>query len=100
MKYSKELLEQLKRGEVSEEMMVMNIMAANPLQDIIRFCIEALKKEPSSQTPITLSPEDYDRVLALFRPRGVKIVDGEEVSERRGRPRKVKLTSPFGNNED
>jgi hypothetical protein len=100
MKYSKELLEQLKRGEITEEVMVMNIMAANPLQDIIKFCIEALKKEPSTQGPITLSPEDYERVLALFRPRGVKIVDGEEVSERRGRPRKMPLTSPFDNKEE
>ena len=97
MKYSKELLEGVKRGDINEEALVMNIMAANPLQDIIRFCIDALKKDVSTQAPITLSPEDYDRVLSLFRPRGIKIVDGEEVIEKRGRKRK--LTSPFDNEQ-
>jgi hypothetical protein len=39
-------------------------------------------------TPITLSAEDYEKVLAMFRPRGIKLIDGQEVVERRGRPSK------------
>lgn len=97
MKYNKTLLEQVKRGEATEEVLIMNIMAENPLHDIIGYLIEVLKKEPVTNNPITVSPEDYDRILSMFRPRGVKIVDGEEVVERRGRKRK--LTSPFDNEQ-
>lgn len=97
MKYNKEILEGVKKGTMTEEMLVQNIMAANPLQDIIRFVIETLKKEPVANTPITLSAEDYEKVLAMFRPRGIKLVDGQEVIERRGRKRK--LTSPFDKEE-
>lgn len=93
MKYNKALLEQVKRGEASEEMLAMNIMTENPLPDIIGYLIEFLKKEPVTNNPITVSQDDYDRILAMFRPRGIKIVAGEEVIERRGRKRK--LTSPF-----
>lgn len=39
-----------------------------------------------NQQPITLSPNDYDRVMALFRKRGTTL-DGKE--ETRGRKRLV-----------
>lgn len=93
MKYNKTLLEQLKRGEATDEMLIMNIMAENPLHDIIGYVIDVLKKEPVTNNPITLAPEDYDRIVSMFRPRGLKIVDGEEQIERRGRKRKI-LSQP------
>lgn len=91
MKYSKELLEQVRVGQATEEMLIQNIMSVNPLHDIIQFVVETLKKEPTTTTPITVTQEDYDRILSLFRVRGVKIVGGELRVERRGRPTKSGL---------
>ena len=38
---------------------------------------------------IPVSQAEYEQIMGLFRIRGVKMVDGEMVTERRGRPRKV-----------
>lgn len=91
MKYNKELLEQVKMGQATEEMLVQNIMTVNPLHDIIRFVVETLKKEPTTTTPITVSQEEYERIISLFRVRGIKMVGGELKVERRGRPSKSGL---------
>lgn len=90
MKFSKEILEQVKRGETSEEVLAQNIIAVNPLQDIISFVIETLKKEVDN-TPITISMEDYEKIISMFRIRGVKTISttGEMVVESRGRKPKI-----------
>lgn len=90
MKYNKEILEQVKRGETSEEVLAQNIIAVNPLQDIISFVIETLKKEVDN-TPITISMEDYEKIISMFRIRGVKTISttGEMVVESRGRKPKI-----------
>lgn len=38
---------------------------------------------------IPVSQAEYEQIMGLFRIRGVKMVDGEMVTEKRGRPRKV-----------
>lgn len=101
MKYNKEILEQVKKGEAKEEVLIMNIMASNSLHEIVGFVVDALMKEPTSSAPITISKEEYDRITSLFRIRGYKVnEDGEMVAESRGRkPRNIhdeKSSLPFG----
>lgn len=88
MKFDKALVEKVKTGEATEQMLIENIMSLNPLTEIMRFVIETLKTEPVVNTPITVSMEEYERITSLFRIKGLKIVDGQEVVERRGRPSK------------
>lgn len=87
MKYNKEILEQVKRGEANEEALIMNLMAVNPLQDIVRFVVDTLIKEPTSTTPISVTMEEYERITSMFRIKGYKMISetGEYVAETRGR---------------
>lgn len=86
MKYNKTLLEQVKRGELGEEVLVMDIMAVNPLQDIVKFVVDTLVKEPTSTTPISVTEEEYERITSLFKVKGYKIYSEERrITETRGR---------------
>lgn len=47
-----------------------------------------LKETPVAQ-PITVTQEDMDRIVALFKVRGVRCVEGNYIQETRGRHKKV-----------
>lgn len=59
-----------------------------PIDDILTAFTELilLSEDYISQTPISISKEEYDRIMSLFRIKGQKVLDdGTIVEERRGR---------------
>lgn len=59
-----------------------------PAGAIAKSLAEVLMTDVKTDTPITVSETEYERICSLFRVRGLKVVDGEIIRENRGRPTK------------
>lgn len=92
MKYNKELLELVRKGEATEAELIQNLMAVNPLQDIMMYAVQALIKnvEYSEPSKISVTMEEYERITSIFKIKGYKTdpETGELIAETRGRKSK------------
>ena len=81
--YSKELLQAVKDGDSSKrEQLAFDILQSNPITSLAQEVIDYLLTD---NTPIALNEADYEKVMRLFRCRGIR-PDGS--LEGRGRNRR------------
>ena len=58
------------------------------------YVIDAIEKNNEDNSPIVVTESEYQRIVSMFRIKGiVKLDNGEVAPQRRGRPRK--MVSPF-----
>lgn len=75
-------------GEINVKDLAQDFLATYPITEIAESLAEMMVAPTVyEEKPVVLSDEDYQRVMKLFRVRGVA-ADGSQI--RRGRPKGVK----------
>lgn len=81
------------RGLSAEELAEWLLTNA-PMSAIINTCAILLKKqEEDKPNQIVVSEEDFKRIVGLFKIRGVRYSEGNQIEETRGRKPKDKKTT-------
>lgn len=80
----------IKAGKMTADELLENYPVKSIIQDFIEL---VMQKDVIPAKPIVLSDEEYDRVMGMFRKRGVNAV-GELI--KRGRPKKEELGEKLG----
>lgn len=85
------LLSKVKAGESREEL-EQYLMNNYPIPQIIKAFAELIvvSDEAINKPQILVTQEELDAINALFRVKGMRMVDGEVRRETRGRPRMIK----------
>lgn len=86
------LLKSIKEGNATQKDLI-NHLSNYPLNEILTAFAELiiLSEDFLSPKPISVSQEEYNRIMGLFRIKGLRSLDGMVVEERRGRkPRTIK----------
>lgn len=86
------LLKSIKEGNATQKDLI-NHLSNYPLNEILAAFAELiiLSEDFLSPKPISVSQEEYNRIMGLFRIKGLRSLDGMMVEERRGRkPRTIK----------
>lgn len=85
------LLSRVKAGESREEL-EQYLMNNYPIPQIIKAFAELIvvSDDATNKPQILVTQEELDAINALFRVRGMRMVDGEVRRETRGRPRMMK----------
>lgn len=86
------LLKSIKEGNATQKDLI-NHLSTYPLNEILTAFAELiiLSEDFLSPKPISVSQEEYNRILSLFKIKGMRSLDGVMVEERRGRkPRTIK----------
>ena len=83
------LIARVKNGE-SIELLESYLMNNYPMPVIIKAFAELIitADDAINSPQISVTEEEMQMIARLFRIKGTKLVDGELVRERRGRPRK------------
>jgi hypothetical protein len=85
------LLSRVKAGESREEL-EQYLMNNYPIPQIIKAFAELIvvSDDATNKPQILVTQEELDAINALFRVKGMRMVDGEVRRETRGRPRTIK----------
>lgn len=86
------LLKSIKEGNATQKDLI-NHLSNYPLNEILTAFAELiiLSEDFLSPKPISVTQEEYNRIMGLFRIKGLRSLDGMMVEERRGRkPRTIK----------
>jgi hypothetical protein len=86
------LLKSIKEGNATQKDLI-NHLSNYPLNEILTAFAELiiLSEDFLSPKPISVSQEEYNRIMSLFRIKGLRSLDGMVVEETRGRrPRTIK----------
>ena len=86
------LLKAIKEGNATQKDLI-NHLSNYPLNEILAAFAELiiLSEDFLTPKPISVSQEEYNRIMGLFRIKGLRSLDGMMVEERRGRkPRTFK----------
>lgn len=86
------LLKSIKEGNATQKDLI-NHLSNYPLNEILAAFAELiiLSEDFLSPKPISVSQEEYNRIMGLFRIKGLRTLDGMMVEETRGRkPRTIK----------
>lgn len=86
------LLKAIKEGNATQKDLI-NHLSNYPLNEILAAFAELiiLSEDFLTPKPISVSQEEYNRIVGLFRIKGLRSLDGMMVEERRGRkPRTFK----------
>lgn len=85
----KGLLSRVKSGE-SLELLENYLMNNYPMPQIIKAFAELIvtAESFSNKPQILVTEEEMEAINSLFRVKGKRVVDGEVISETRGRPKK------------
>lgn len=80
------LLKSIKEGNATQKDLI-NHLSTYPLNEILTAFAELiiLSEDFLSPKPISVSQEEYNRILSLFRIKGLRTLDGMTVEETRGR---------------
>lgn len=85
MLISNKVLKELKEGLITREEVVNELINTYSIKAIVEDYVTMVMETPGDNMKITVSQEEYESVMALFKIRGKK-VGGE--TETRGRKRK------------
>ena len=88
MLLNNKVLKELKEGVVSPVEVCDYLMSAYPVKAIVEDYVKMVMEAPVESTKITINKEEFEAIVSLFKVRGEKVVDGEVVTETRGRKRK------------
>lgn len=86
------LLKAIKEGNATQKDLI-NHLSNYPINEILTAFAELiiLSEDFLSPKPISVSQEEYNRILSLFKIKGLRSLDGVMVEERRGRkPKTIK----------
>lgn len=86
------LLKAIKEGNATQKDLI-NHLSTYPLNEILTAFAELiiLSEDFLSPKPISVSQDEYNRIMSLFKIKGLRSLDGVMVEERRGRkPRTIK----------
>lgn len=80
------LLKAIKEGNATQKDLI-NHLSTYPLNEILTAFAELiiLSEDFLSPKPISVSQEEYNRILSLFKIKGMRSLDGMMVEETRGR---------------
>lgn len=80
------LLKAIKEGNATQKDLI-NHLSNYPLNEILTAFAELiiLSEDFLSPKPISVTQEEYNRILSLFRIKGQRTLDGMVVEETRGR---------------
>lgn len=95
------LLARVKNGE-SIELLESYLMNNYPMPVIIKAFAELIitADDAVNSPQISVTEEEMQMIARLFRIKGTKLVDGELVRERRGRPKKIETNERTLYNQD
>lgn len=86
------LLKAIKEGNATQKDLI-NHLSNYPLNEILTAFAELiiLSEDFLSPKPISVTQEEYNRIMSLFKIKGMRSLDGVMVEERRGRkPKTIK----------
>ena len=83
-------IKDLKDGVESKRELYDYIISTYSVSRIVDEYLELVMKCDITDNKITVSQEEYETILSLFKVKGTKIVEGKVVAETRGRPKKSK----------
>lgn len=86
------LLKAIKEGNATQKDLI-NHLSNYPLNEILTAFAELiiLSEDFLSPKPISVTQEEYNRIMSLFKIKGLRSLDGVMVEERRGRkPKTIK----------
>ena len=86
----KQLLKQIQEGDNPQKELEQHLLSY-PITDIVKEFAELLITTETyiNRQPITVSEEEFEQIISLFKIKGQRTIDGMVVEERRGRPRKT-----------
>lgn len=95
------LIARVKNGE-SIELLESYLMNNYPMPVIIKAFAELVitADDEINKPQISVTEEEMQMIARLFRIKGTKLVDGELVKERRGRPKKIETSERTLYNQD
>lgn len=84
------LLKSIKEGNATQKDLI-NHLSNYPLNEILTAFAELiiLSEDFLSPKPISVSQEEYNRIMVLFRIKGQRSLDGVMIEETRGRKPKT-----------
>ena len=85
MLITNKVIRELKEGTITKDEVVNELINTYSIKAIVEDYVNMTLQTPAENVKITVSQEEYESVMALFKIRGKKI-DGE--TETRGRKRK------------
>lgn len=86
MLITNKVLKELKEGLITKDEVVNELLNTYPVKAIVEDYVNMTLQTPAENVKITVSQEEYESIVSLFKIRGKK-VDGE--TETRGRKRKL-----------
>ena len=84
---SKEMQSKVKTKACTKEELSRYLLTNLTVFEIADELAEYMLKETPVAQPITVTQEDMDRIVSLFKVRGIRCVEGNYVAETRGRKR-------------
>ena len=85
MLITNKVLKELKEGLISREEVVNELINTYSIKAIVEDYVNLAMETPGDNVKITVSQEEYESIISLFKIRGKKI-DGE--TETRGRKKR------------
>lgn len=85
MLITNKVLKELKEGLITREEVVNELINTYPIKAIVEDYVNLVMETPGDNVKITVSQEEYESIVSLFKIRGKKI-DGE--TETRGRKKR------------
>lgn len=86
------LLKAIKEGNATQNDLI-NHLSNYPINEVLAAFAELiiLSEDFLSPKPISVSQDEYNRIISLFKIKGLRSLDGVMVEERRGRkPKTIK----------
>ena len=85
----KNLIKQVLEGEKKQEELELFILNNFNMMDIIKAFAELLLTSDTVKPQITVTPEEYNSIISLFKVKGQRVLeDGTITEEKRGRKKK------------
>lgn len=85
----KNLIKQVLEGEKNQQELELFILNNFNMMDIIKAFAELLLTSDTVKPQITVTPEEYNSIVSLFKVKGQRVLeDGTVTEEKRGRKRK------------
>lgn len=85
MLITNKVLRELREGIIGKEEVVNELINIYPIRAIVEEYVTMAMETPTDNVKITVSQEEYESIISLFKIRGKKM-DGE--TETRGRKKK------------
>jgi hypothetical protein len=84
----KNLIKEVMDGEKAPEVLEMYLINNYSLNEVLKFCVDMILNDSNQKPQISITEEEYNYITSLFKVKGQRLINGEVVTERRGRPRK------------